>query len=290
MERDDNTRLRITVWPHGRLQLPTSQGGIRAVFDPDSRAFLPDFESGLGPAQEYTGETYLQFAALDPDDIRGIERFTRDYGELGIRGQFDPVEAEWDAFAMSAPNAEAELAAEHERAVEVAGAVAASADTLIEFRWAILFMRDLVSAWLAVNDELDPTQHRWECPLWAYQAGPLDSPPWTPEGPAVLLHLAMSSALMPFGPQVRTFREGEAPVPLFTDASSWHALCLELFNHMVEGAKYKTCVNEACGRLFVRQQGRAQHGQHRTTGVKYCSSSCARAQAQRQYRRRNHQE
>lgn len=294
MSRDDNTRLRITLWPYSPLPLPPSQGGIRAVFHPEARAFLPDWESGLGAAQEFTGETYLRFAALDPEDIEGIEQFTRDYGELGVRGQFDPVETEWDAFAISAASATGVLAAEYERAVEVAGPQASAADTLIEFQWAILFMRDLVSAWLAVNDKLDPTQHRWECPLWSHQKDPVDSPPWTREGPAVLLHLALSSALLQFGPQVRTVRPGndgapDAPIALFSDVSCWHALCLELFNHMVEGAKYKTCANEACGRLFVRQQGRALHGQHRTSGVKYCSSSCARAQAQRGYRRRQHQ-
>lgn len=61
---------------------------------------------------------------------------------------------------------------------------------------------------------------------------------------------------------------------------------LQLYNHMVEHATLRRCANEPCGQYFVRQRGRAQYGQFRTTGVKYCSRVCARSQAQRQLRRR----
>jgi hypothetical protein len=61
---------------------------------------------------------------------------------------------------------------------------------------------------------------------------------------------------------------------------------LQMYNHMVERATLRRCANEPCSKSFVRQRGRAKYGQHKTQGVQYCSRECARAQAQRELRRR----
>lgn len=70
------------------------------------------------------------------------------------------------------------------------------------------------------------------------------------------------------------------------DTSAYNAMWVQIHNDMVRGGPYQVCENETCDHLFLRQRGRADYGQHHSTGVLYCSDSCARAQAQRRYRRR----
>jgi hypothetical protein len=67
------------------------------------------------------------------------------------------------------------------------------------------------------------------------------------------------------------------------------ALMVQLHNLMVDGLQIRRCANETCGRPFTRQRGRALKGQYRNTGVIYCDAACAKAQMQREYRRRKRQ-
>ncbi|MDH3262250.1 MAG: hypothetical protein OEM81_03790 [Acidimicrobiia bacterium] len=64
------------------------------------------------------------------------------------------------------------------------------------------------------------------------------------------------------------------------------ALVIQLFNDITAGITYKTCANETCRGLFVHQIDRTLDRHARSKGTRYCSPQCARAQAQRQYRRR----
>jgi hypothetical protein len=113
--------------------------------------------------------------------------------------------------------------------------------------------------------------------------------PTSRAGAAELLRQGIRSGLTPFHPEVRIASSDDDPrwASRYGGGLPYYFICcLELYNHIAEDASLHECANERCDNLFVRQEGRAKHGQHRSIGVKYCSLSCARAQAQRAYRRR----
>jgi hypothetical protein len=62
---------------------------------------------------------------------------------------------------------------------------------------------------------------------------------------------------------------------------------LQLVNHLAAGGTVRTCANETCRRPFVHQLGRERFGGHRKVGTLYCTANCARAQYQREKRRRD---
>ena len=77
--------------------------------------------------------------------------------------------------------------------------------------------------------------------------------------------------------------------------SLYCAICAQMYNDISEtGVPFRTCANERCGsrtgsgrQLFKRQRGRSEHGGSRVADeLKYCTKSCAQAQAARESRRR----
>ena len=71
------------------------------------------------------------------------------------------------------------------------------------------------------------------------------------------------------------------------ETSLYTAAMLQLVNDLAANETIHTCANETCRRPFVRQLGRSTYGGHRRTGTLYCTSNCARAQYQREKRRRD---
>jgi hypothetical protein len=93
----------------------------------------------------------------------------------------------------------------------------------------------------------------------------------------------LNAALQPFHVAVHI---SDAQSREFDSVTAYSVMALTIANDIAVGATWRQCANEACQRLFARQQGRSEHGQHRSTGVIYCSRNCAKAQVERERRRR----
>lgn len=155
--------------------------------------------------------------------------------------------------------------------------------TIHEFRAAAECMRDLVDAYRCLT-----VRHRrtatWQVGMVGCQRNLLELEDFVTE--------TLSLGLANYSPRVVWRKDLPVDSPeawaehFRASADLWSVCCLELFNHIAERAIYKTCANERRRRPFVRQIGRARHGQRRRSGVLYCSNACAQAQAQRAYQRR----
>ena len=126
-----------------------------------------------------------------------------------------------------------------------------------------------------------------------WQLGALDEPItscWSDEGFVGLTSAASSWAqfsralnlgVEAFQPRVTLgARNAKGSVNLFA------AGCGQLFDLIASGVVPRRCSNANCSTIFVHQVGGSQAGRSRTVGVRFCSPSCARAETQRQYRRR----
>jgi len=272
------------------------------------------------------GETYLRLAELDLDDAEAILDFVRQYGPLGGALAHASLRSQGDFFKQhyagqlnlrreSVKKRRAlvnELIRQEPRMADVVDTkndewwdrslfttlsqIPPCIETLDEFRFAARCLRDLYSAWRMYKDGRDVTDFEW--------VSPSDPESFTTiHHPSVLVHGMMRAFLNGFSPQVLlswSYPGGAQVEDLFKPAdvvkiepvrgpeeAPLYSICaLELFNHIVDNAEYHICANERCRRTFVHQQGGSMKGQHRSRGVLYCSPGCARATAQREYRRR----
>jgi hypothetical protein len=272
-----NERFRITMWPE-RLEFPPVLRG-KYWLDESGAALV------IGAPKTYLlphGETYLELYSLDLDRAEAILEFANRSGHLG--GLDMQISLHEQSLVLRSYPDEARRHRQREAVLQATHKSGLDFEVLEDFRFAASVLRDLTSAWRVASGQADPSEIAWRFT------------PFPGHGEArALLRAYLSPLLRNLHPRVEVVdRLGEddrdPPVvvsaPIAKPAHLFEVCAAELYNHIASQSRYKTCANETCDRLFVLQRGRAIHGQHRTSGVKYCTSTCARAQNQRAYRRR----
>lgn len=317
MERDVNSQLRITAWPPAPLPLPTASK-VEYEFDSENGVLLPRSLSALAKPSSFesvalSGETYLRLNEVDLDDPMAILAFASEYGLLGgcdaylrvienvrpylLKQMYEPAldytlerEAKWRSLSQGDFTSLGR---------DAQNAALAFTETLNEFRFAARCIRDLTSAWNMFREGTDPKAMTWVSPSYieSLYVGNDDFPislyfwvfpafmrPFSP-------HLEFYWTDLPpdtrrFPPRTSSSRITVEPLRVTRQADLVEICALELFNHIIGNTEYRVCANDRCQRTFVHQHGRAQKGQRRSRGVLYCTPECARATAQREYRRR----
>jgi hypothetical protein len=150
--------------------------------------------------------------------------------------------------------------------------------TLEDARWWLKSVRALVAMWREVSLDGNPASP------WAAEGfSPVDqTTAW------VRFQTALAEGLRPYHARVEyAARVGAGELALgVPQVSLYEAACAAVFNLVLKQPTARRCENETCGRVFVHQLGGAKFRQHRSTGLRFCTPECARAEASRRYRRR----
>jgi len=264
---------------------------------------------------ELPDEAYLrELGDLDLGNVEAILAFVNAWGWVGDPGfhieDEDVDDALWSEESFPGPRPEACFSALEAVAADVRVGLGVAEDLveagyfrrrpgmglrhLDEFVLYASLLRDFTRTWQAVSESLswERVLGDWETPSdWVRVFGATTQQDEKTERCVEFMCAVLNQALAAFSVHLTTHTVApDGRQEPDWDASTWQALSLQLVNDVVDRVPYKVCANEACGRFFVRQRGTSKFGQGRTSGVMYCSNSCARAQAQREYRRRKKKE
>jgi hypothetical protein len=261
-------RFVTTVWPGSVIPPPP-------VMRPASvRVHHGGWLELLGPATEVdvpTGFYLREMSAQRPTTIAGAAAFVEQWGRGSDPDARDLVGGEGSALLDLAPRPEGVLLPRDRRLADVRSDLASYLGRdYWSGRTGLVHAMEVIERGRLMSVFAEHAQ--------AYEAGEdISAQAWE-----VFLE-SIDAALSAF--QVRVLVEGEDRPFSLPDLTAYAVAALQLYNDMATGAAYRVCASETCDFVFTTQRGTAAYYQ-RTSGTKYCTNKCARAQAERQRRRR----
>jgi hypothetical protein len=279
-------RFRPTVWPGQPVPVPPVVQ-IREVRR-DGQWLLPDFDVFGGTVLvEAPPEVYLrEFRDTPADDLDALAELcklgwimayhaTSGYEDLPVKNDDQWARSLLDLERMLWPGeplwggneAERDEVAKRHLA-DLAFPVHAT-----EVAWRVRAMQRVTDHFLAYRDD-EPVTRAWrDC---------------ADEVNAWRNFVAFTgAALRDLHVRVEVETVGRPPPQVFDYTGLYNAGILQLVNDLAAGETVLVCANEVCRQRFIRQLGRSRYGGHRKIGTLYCSNTCARAQYQREKRRRD---
>ncbi|MHB8858953.1 MAG: hypothetical protein ACYC6Z_05660 [Thermoleophilia bacterium] len=288
--RHEEFNLRTTVWPG--VTVPVPRVSVRESVDLEEEEFL--LFNGDSKFIEIPDELYLrELRVMDLADVEQIVDFSKKYGKLGSENWYDLTNGH--ELSPYLKKIDQRVKRNKKLLKPLDGQDLFHID---EFRVHAALLRDMSRAWEMHRGQISYSEFKEGIESGSLRQIVLEGIPDVANPPDkyqafIIIFYGLNMGLHPFRvrvenpippngvhpPEILNFG---GPLP-----SLYSVLCLQLSNHVNEYAEYKHCQNETCNELFVRQRGRAKYGYYKTKGdIYYCSSQCAKAQVQRELRRR----
>lgn len=292
----ERLRFRITPWPDVRLPHPDEISHDTYELEDGRFLSLNDWAIQDGPDVSL-GEVYLRVVDLDLLEPHDVLDFVNTFGILGVRrNRFREFSGLIRFADMVLPELmdswSARTHQQWRKALREDAQMPPGEETLAEFMFGARWIKDVFSAWQVLHEDTEPSEIEWASTWWSAVTRSRAQVPDSYDL-AAFLQWGLDAALQHFHPRLLVGLPSLSEIddnegsPVWEDVTLFCLCALELFDHIAEEADYRRCGNETCGRLFVRQAGRADQRQHRLRGgLKYCSRACANAQMQRESRRR----